>query len=76
LGDEEIISRNKETINNPAIAAPINIGDPICPAALTYAREIPPVFLSSADLVYTFVHSLSTTFHLMHLDVAMFQPLR
>jgi hypothetical protein len=29
FGDEEIISKNKETINNPAIAAPISIGDPI-----------------------------------------------
>jgi hypothetical protein len=29
FGDEEIISKNKETINNPAIAAPIIIGDPI-----------------------------------------------
>jgi hypothetical protein len=29
LGDDEIISKNKETINNPAIAAPIIIGDPI-----------------------------------------------
>jgi len=29
LGDDESISKNKETINNPAIAAPIIIGDPI-----------------------------------------------
>jgi len=29
FGDEESISKNKETINNPAIAAPIIISDPI-----------------------------------------------
>jgi hypothetical protein len=28
LGDDETISKNNETINNPAIAAPINISDP------------------------------------------------
>jgi hypothetical protein len=29
FGEEETISRNKETISNPAITAPINIGNPI-----------------------------------------------
>jgi len=29
FGEEETISKNKETINNPAIAAPISIYDPI-----------------------------------------------
>jgi len=29
FGDEETISKNKEKINNPAIAAPINMFDPI-----------------------------------------------
>jgi len=29
LGEEEIISKNKEMINNPAIAAPIIIYDPV-----------------------------------------------
>jgi hypothetical protein len=28
LGEDETISKNKETINNPAIAAPINISNP------------------------------------------------
>jgi hypothetical protein len=29
LGDDVTISKNNETISNPAIIAPINIGDPI-----------------------------------------------
>jgi len=29
FGEEDTISRNKETISNPAITAPINISDPI-----------------------------------------------
>jgi hypothetical protein len=29
FGEDETISRNNETISNPAITAPINIGDPI-----------------------------------------------
>ena len=29
LGEDETISKNSETISNPAITAPTNIGDPI-----------------------------------------------
>ena len=29
FGEDETISKNSETISNPAITAPINIGDPI-----------------------------------------------
>jgi hypothetical protein len=41
LGDDESISKNKETINNPAIAAPIIIGDPISFLPSLYASVIP-----------------------------------
>jgi len=44
LGDEEIISKNKETINKPAIAAPIIIGDPISFLATYPARGSPANF--------------------------------
>ena len=40
LGEEETISKNNETINNPAIAAPINISDPI-PLIFCLARQFP-----------------------------------
>jgi len=39
FGDEEIISKNKETINNPAIAAPIIIGDPILSCLYSCTRD-------------------------------------
>jgi hypothetical protein len=32
FGEDEIISKNKETINNPAMTAPISMTDPISPA--------------------------------------------
>jgi hypothetical protein len=32
FGEDDSISKNKETINKPAIAAPINISDPSFPA--------------------------------------------
>ena len=41
FGEEETISRNKETISNPAITAPINIGDPISVNSFPLARVLP-----------------------------------
>jgi len=58
LGDDETISKNNETINNPAITAPIIICDPLwsCPyPAYTYACEIPFSFSSSAAVFFGFV---------------------
>jgi hypothetical protein len=37
FGEDDTISRNKETINNPAITAPINIGDPISASTLYFS---------------------------------------
>ena len=44
FGEDETISRNKETISNPAITAPINIGDPISASdslCFSLARVLP-----------------------------------
>jgi hypothetical protein len=55
LGEEDTISKNKETINKPAIAAPISI-DPISsfffPPADSLARQAP----------HTLVHILIGSF--------------
>jgi len=56
LGDEEIISKNKETINNPAIAAPIIIGDPISFLPSCYASVMP--LSPSIELSFVFIPAL------------------
>jgi hypothetical protein len=51
LGEDETISKNKETINNPAIAAPINISNPQWFwAFLQHARCHPALMFLSAVL--------------------------
>ena len=47
FGEEETISRNKETISNPAITAPINIGDPISANSFPLARVLPDPALTN-----------------------------
>jgi hypothetical protein len=54
FGDDEIISKNNETINNPAIAAPIIITLPFqsCPFSCTQDSSLTRLFPASEIAPY------------------------
>lgn len=75
FGDDEIISKNKETINNPAMAAPIIICDPISSCYLQRLQDSSDFVSSLIDrpvpIRTIFLFPLGTTIQQMQLDVRM-----